>query len=293
MKILTIAKRFNKYNLSNFTPIRIGRISIGWVKKENIKFLKQFSDFFLINKNSIMIRSELNTAKKLNSIFDIVISDLTHKKILQKGKNESFPVFNFPSLAIPKKVNFKKPYFRIDRSAIRFFGFRSWGVHLNGFTKRNNDIKIWVGKRNKNKGSYPSKLDNLVGGGQPTGLNPKENLIKESAEEANVKKSLARKAKAVGTINYCVETAEGLCPDTMFIYDLELPKRFIPKCNDNEIENFFLMDDKEVLKRIENDSDFKPNSKLVTLDFLIRKKLLDSKKNKFVNLFYSEINRKF
>ena len=127
MKILTIAKRFNKYNLSNFTPIRIGRISIGWVKKENIKFLKQFSDFFLINKNSIMIRSELNTAKKLNSIFDIVISDLTHKKILQKGKNESFPVFNFPSLAIPKKVNFKKPYFRIDRSAIRFFGFRSWG----------------------------------------------------------------------------------------------------------------------------------------------------------------------
>ena len=111
-----------------------------------------------------MIRSELNTAKKLNSIFDIVISDLTHKKILQKGKNESFPVFNFPSLAIPKKVNFKKPYFRIDRSAIRFFGFRSWGVHLNGFTKQNNDIKIWVGKRNKNKGSYPSKLDNLVGG---------------------------------------------------------------------------------------------------------------------------------
>ena len=93
MKILTIAKRFNKYNLSNFTPIRIGKISIGWVKKENIKFLKQFSDFFLINKNSIMIRSELNTAKKLNSIFDIVISDLTHKKILQKGKNESLTAY--------------------------------------------------------------------------------------------------------------------------------------------------------------------------------------------------------
>ena len=118
-------------------------------------------------------------------------------------------------------------------------------------------------------------------------------MIKESAEEANVKKSLARKAKAVGTINYCVETAEGLCPDTMFIYDLELPKRFIPKCNDNEIEKFFLMDDKEVLKRIENDSDFKPNSKLVTLDFLIRKKLLDSEKSKLVKLFFSQINRKF
>ena len=86
MKILTTAKRFNKYSLSNFIPIRIGRISIGWVKKENIKFLKQFSDFFLINKNRIMIRSELNTAKKLNSIFDIVISDLVHKKILQKKK---------------------------------------------------------------------------------------------------------------------------------------------------------------------------------------------------------------
>jgi len=48
-----------------------------------------------------------------------------------------------------------------------------------------------------------------------------------------------------------------------------------------------------VLKRIENDSDFKPNSKLVTLDFLIRKKLLDSEKSKFVKLFFSQINRKF
>ena len=63
--------------------------------------------------------------------------------------------------------------------------------------------------------------------------------------------------------------------------------------DDNEIENFFLMDDKEVLKRIENDSDFKPNSKLVTLDFLIRKKLLDSEKSKLVKLFFSQINRKF
>jgi len=293
LKILEIAKRFNKYNLSNFTPIKIGKISIGWIKKENVKFLEQFSNFFLINKNRVMIKPELKTTKKLNSTFNIVVSVLTRKKILQKKKDEFFPVFNFPALEIPRKVDFKKPYFRVNRSAVRFFGFRSWGVHLNGFTNQNNNIKIWIAKRNKNKKSYPSKLDNLVGGGQPAGLTPKENLVKESAEEANVKKSLARKAKAVGSMSYCIETSEGLCSDTMFIYDLELPKRFKPKCNDNEIESFFLIDGKKILKKIENDSNFKPNSQLVALDFLIRKKLVGFNQEKSVNLFFSEINRKF
>ena len=293
MKILEIAKRFNKYNLSNFTPIKIGKISIGWIKKENVKFLEQFSNFFLINKNRVMIKPELKTTKKLNSTFNIVVSVLTRKKILQKKKDEFFPVFNFPALEIPRKVDFKKPYFRVNRSAVRFFGFRSWGVHLNGFTNQNNNIKIWIAKRNKNKKSYPSKLDNLVGGGQPAGLTPKENLVKESAEEANVKKSLARKAEAVGSMSYCIETSEGLCSDTMFIYDLELPKRFKPKCNDNEIESFFLIDGKKILKKIENDSNFKPNSQLVALDFLIRKKLVGFNQEKSVNLFFSEINRKF
>ena len=87
-----------------------------------------------------------------------------------------FPVFYYPALKIPEKINFKKPHFRIDRSAIRFFGFRSWGVHLNGFTNQDGKIKIWIAKRSKNKSSYPSKLDNLVGGGQPAGLSVKENL---------------------------------------------------------------------------------------------------------------------
>ena len=94
-------------------------------------------------------------------------------------------------------------------------------------------------------------------------------------------------------MSYCIETSEGLCSDTMFIYDLELPKRFKPKCNDNEIESFFLIDGKKILKKIENDSNFKPNSQLVALDFLIRKKLVGFNQEKSVNLFFSEINRKF
>ncbi len=292
MKILKIAKNFNKYNLSNFTPIKIGNVNVGWVNRKNMRLLEEFSDFFSIKKKTIIIKSKWDTAKKLNDIFGITIASLVQKKIIKK-RNEFFPVFYYPALKIPEKINFKKPHFRIDRSAIRFFGFRSWGVHLNGFTNQDGKIKIWIAKRSKNKSSYPSKLDNLVGGGQPAGLSVKENLIKESSEEANIKKSLIRKAKSVGSISYKIETSEGLCLDTMFIYDLKLPETFRPKCNDKEIDKFFLMSENKVFKKINNNFDFKANSKLVVLDFLIRKGILFEKQERYINQFFSEINRRF
>ena len=149
-------------------------------------------------------------------------------------------------------------------------------MHLNGFTKQNNDIKIWVGKRNKNKGSYPSKLDNLVGGGQPTGLNPKENLIKESAEEANMSAQLAAQAVPVGTISYITSRPEGLRDDTLFNYDLELPKDFRPENMDGEVQAFYLWTIDKVCDVLKRTDDFKFNSGLVVIDFMVRHGFIDA-----------------
>lgn len=39
---------------------------------------------------------------------------------------------------------------------------------------------------------------------------------------------------------------DGVQPATLFIYDLELPRSFEPKANDNEVSDFYLLPVKEV-----------------------------------------------
>lgn len=41
---------------------------------------------------------------------------------------------------------------------------------------------------------------------------------------------------------------EGVHPETQFVYDLELPRSFEPKANDNEVSDFYLLPIKEVSK---------------------------------------------
>ena len=50
---------------------------------------------------------------------------------------------------------------------------------------------------------------------------------------------------------------------------------------------------KKNFKKINNNFDFKANSKLVVLDFLIRKGILFEKQERYINQFFSEINRRF
>ena len=130
------------------------------------------------------------------------------------------------------------------------------------------------GRRALDKPTYPGELDNMIAGGQPVGIGLMENVIKEAAEEAAVPAALAATAVAVGAISYCQETADGLKPDVMFTYDLELPADFVPHNTDGEIAEFMLLPAREVMEITEHTSDFKLNCALVNMDFCIRHGLL-------------------
>ncbi len=151
-----------------------------------------------------------------------------------------------------------------------YFGFRSWGVHMNGYVQKDDGIHMWIAHRAKDKPTYPGMLDNMVAGGQPTGLGFLENMIKECAEEAAIPENLSRNLKPVGTVSYLYETTEGLKPDVMVNYDLELPADFVPRCADGEVERFELMPLAEVAEIVRSSFDFKFNCALVIIDFLIR-----------------------
>jgi len=154
------------------------------------------------------------------------------------------------------------------------FGVRAYGVHVNGVVRRPDGLHLWIGRRAPDKPVAPDKLDNMVAGGQPAHLGLMDNLVKEAAEEADIPADLARTARPVGAICYCLEDQWGLKPDVMFCYDLEVPADFTPRNTDGEISSFQLLPIAEVAARVKDGDEFKFNVNLVILDFLLRHGLL-------------------
>jgi 8-oxo-dGTP pyrophosphatase MutT (NUDIX family) len=70
---------------------------------------------------------------------------------------------------------------------------------------------------------------------QPYGLSCADNVVKECWEEAGVPKELASAALPVGFVSYVSLSEEGLKPDVLFCYDLQLPHDFVPKPQDGEV----------------------------------------------------------
>ena len=72
-------------------------------------------------------------------------------------------------------------------------------------------------------------MGKIVGGGQPMGLSPWDNLMKECREEAGLPVELARKAKPVGIITLLTLIQGHMRVGLQFNYDLELPPEFVRK----------------------------------------------------------------
>ena len=155
-----------------------------------------------------------------------------------------------------------------------FFGTRAYGVHLNGYLRERDGLRVWVGRRSPHKQIAPDKLDNLVAGGIGNGHGIRETLVKEAAEEAAIPAGLIKHAVPVGAVSYRMETRLGIRDDVLFVYDLETPPDFVPENRDGEIVDFELIPALEVLQRVRATSDFKFNVNLVMLDFAMRHGLL-------------------
>jgi 8-oxo-dGTP pyrophosphatase MutT (NUDIX family) len=61
--------------------------------------------------------------------------------------------------------------------------------------------------------------------------------VKECWEEAGVPNELAAAATAVGFVSYVSMSEEGLKPDVLFCYDLQLPEDFVPQPQDGEVRS--------------------------------------------------------
>ena len=118
---------------------------------------------------------------------------------------------------------------------------------------------------------YSYVSSSVAAGGQPHGISPKDNVVKECAEEAGIPEAIARSAIAAGAVSYeCINTDGGLKRDVMFVYDVCLPDEFLPVPQDGEVEEFFLWPVEKVMQVVADGGAYKPNCALVILDFLFR-----------------------
>ena len=263
-------KDCDTFKESNFFKFFINKYHVGFIKKKNLNIINKFPNFFLFKENKIFLKKEINNFKKRTYVINQVFNFLVKKKLILSKHREYFPVFK----------SFKsKPLLKVQRVIGPFFGFQFFGVHLNGFLKKNNKYFMWVGRRTK-KGNFPNDLDQIAAGGLPFNVTIKKNLIKESYEEANINKTLILKSKYDGTISYRVETKLGMSRHILFCYNLELPMNFIPKNNDGEITNFYLWPIQKILKIIKQSRKFKFDCSLVIILFALNKKIIQIKKIK-------------
>ena len=70
----------------------------------------------------------------------------------------------------------------------------------------------------------------------------------------------------------------------MFIYDLELPRNFVPRNNDGEIAEFRLCPATEVMEITAETRDFKFNCAVANINFFMRHGLLAPDHSDYVDI---------
>lgn len=256
----------NNANDADFLPIRVTGEVVGYVKPERARYLSdRFRAFAARDDGSIDIDPALATQADRTSAMADVIQALAEEGVIPPLRGEAYPA---------RRTWLSPTHFVYDRVASSYFGFRAFGVHMNGYVRTPDGIGLWIGIRAKDKPTWPGMLDNTVAGGQPHGLSLMENLIKECAEEADIQEPMARKAVPVGCITYRTDDGIGVKPDCMYAYDLELPADFTPRNTDGEIDEFLFLPAEEVMDIIRDTGRFKFNCNLILIDFFIRHGLI-------------------
>lgn len=234
---------------------------MGWIKHAFAEQLKSWPEIFEVGPLEVNLSAHLKSFEQRTLGVAKVIGELLAKGMIARRHGEMYPV---------TASSRDKPLLLMDRASAPYFGLRAFGQHLNGYVRDAGEIKMWLGRRSHTKWNDPNKLDNMVAGGVPYGIGLHENLAKECWEEAAIPLERVERVIPTGAITYCAQTDKGLKPDVIYCYDLELPRDFIPRCTDGEVEEFLLWPLDRVAQIVRDTEQVKRNCNLVIIDFLIR-----------------------
>lgn len=251
-----------------YLPLKFEQWQIGWVHLNNIDQLRHFPALFLVGKTEIRFTPAFIHASFQERIALIAEFSQYLKQIglITNWRDEAYGIY------LPG-ADLQNALFTIERGAAPFLGFRVFGVHINGYQipdPSREITDIWIAKRSKLKKIEPHKLDNLAAGGLSYGESPLETAKREAMEEANIPQILTENLQFSAPFNYLAEYNNTVRNECIFVFDLPLPIDFKPAINDGEVENFYRLSPNEIQNALLDGEQFKPNSGLVTLHFLLR-----------------------
>lgn len=255
------------YDSNAYLPFLVGDQEIGGVRKAFAETLAGYAETFEVTGDDVRLSPALQGFEARTAAMADVLGDLRSKGLVPGWRDEPYPAgtgFDDPAL------------FNMERAAVPLFGVRGYGVHMNGWLEKDGGLHMWIGRRSLTKPTGPGKLDQMVGGGQPSGMSLRENMIKECQEEAGMPAEIAENVVSVGTVSYRTERPEGLRHDVLFNFDLEVPVDFQPVNEDGEVAEFMLWPIEKVMDFIRDTDQFKFNSALVIIDFLVRRGYIDA-----------------
>ena len=289
MSFLDHIQSCNDFSTQGYLPFIVSDELIGWAKDGFVEHLKPYTSVFNITAKQFSFVDNLNTELLRTKAISSVVDTLYQQGIINSWVGETYAITNTFG---------EDPFFYMERAAVAYFGVRAYGVHVNGLVEKADGLHIWIARRTKDKPFWPGKLDQIVAGGQPAGIGLLENVIKESAEEANIPEHLAAQAELVSEIHYLgkntlkkspkdsVNSWLGMNSDTLFNYDLWLPEEFIPENTDGEVDEFMLMSLDELAYLTDTTDEFKNNCNLVNIDLLLRYDMINENHPDF-----NEINK--
>lgn len=261
MSYLERIQACHQYKRDDYLEFVIADEVVGLTLPKFSEQLLRWPEVFQRDNNQLILDPNLKNFEQRTQVVDLIVQQLYQEGVIPSWVDEPYAVSQ--SFEAPPKMS-------VERAAASYFGIRSYGVHINGLVQKADGVYNWVAIRAKDKPFWPGKYDQIVAGGQGIGIGLMDNVIKESAEEADIPTEIARQAQQRTTLSYCLASHRGLNINTLFNYDLWLPEDFTPVNTDGEVDEFILMPLKQVAEIIDTTDQFKANCNLVTIDLLIR-----------------------
>jgi hypothetical protein len=261
MSYLERVQACHGFDRSDYLDFVIGDEIMGLTRPQFAEQLLRWGDIFQLNNNQLLLNPVLNNFEQRTQAVDPIMRQLHQEGMIPSWVEEPY--------AVSHQFD-EKPRMAVERAAASYLGIRSYGIHINGLVQKADGIYNWVAVRAKAKPFWSGKYDQMVAGGQGIGISLMENVIKESAEEADIAEDIASQAQQRTTLHYCTASKRGISMDSLFNYDLWLPEDFTPVNTDGEVDEFILMPLEQVAEIIDTTDQFKSNCNLVNIDLLIR-----------------------
>lgn len=238
--------------------------AVGILDDARARRLAGFAGVFVVGSDTIGFAAQLRDPAARSAAIAEVAAELAREGALSAWRDERYAV---------SEVLGAPPAFVVERAAARYFGIRTWAVHVNGVVCAAGSTAMWLARRSEHKAIDPGMLDNLVGGGIAAGCSVAGTLVREAWEEAGIPAGLAAQARAAGTVQVCRVNPDGIQRETVFVHDLWLPPDFAPANQDGEAIAHRCVPLSEAARLIGTASgsdEVTIDASLVALDFLLR-----------------------